>query len=160
MKYGTYYRILGLKLSASHKEIKKRFIELSLKYHPDRCARKDPNSKARFQEILEAYKALIHLKLQKGHERHGASSTETTAFSFDSSRNFRKSSARDGSEKSHSVGSSYDSRWLSAGQKAHHESRLSGQQQEDDEKRRRSYVKGVIVAGCILLYSGWYLTKA
>lgn len=50
------YQTLGLDESASLKEIKQAYRELSLKYHPDRNREKGTDKK--FKEITEAYQFL------------------------------------------------------------------------------------------------------
>ena len=54
-----YYKILGVKRSASDREIKKAFRKLSLKWHPDK---NEPDMKeeaeAKFKSIAEAYTVL------------------------------------------------------------------------------------------------------
>ncbi len=52
-----YYKILGVKPSATHAEIKKAYRALAFKYHPD----KNPGnalSEAQFKEVNEAYATL------------------------------------------------------------------------------------------------------
>jgi curved DNA-binding protein CbpA len=51
------YEILGINKNASLEEIKKKYIKLVLKYHPDR--NKDPNASIEFIKINEAYKKII-----------------------------------------------------------------------------------------------------
>nr|CAH8873420.1 unnamed protein product [Trichobilharzia regenti] len=51
-----YYAILNVKSTASQEEIKEAYLDLSKKYHPDRC--NDEGSKMRFAEISEAYSIL------------------------------------------------------------------------------------------------------
>ncbi|TBR07651.1 MAG: hypothetical protein EPO62_07900 [Candidatus Nitrosotenuis sp.] len=50
------YQTLGLNESASLKEIKQAYRQLSLKYHPDR--NKERESDKKFKEITEAYQFL------------------------------------------------------------------------------------------------------
>lgn len=50
------YQTLGLDESASLKEIKQAYRQLSLKYHPDR--NKESESDKKFKEITEAYQFL------------------------------------------------------------------------------------------------------
>lgn len=50
------YQTLGLSESASLKEIKRAYRQLSLKYHPDR--NKEETSDKKFKEITEAYQFL------------------------------------------------------------------------------------------------------
>ncbi|MCB0836172.1 MAG: J domain-containing protein [Bacteroidetes bacterium] len=57
MQYKDYYKILGVKRSASEEEIKKAFKQLAIKYHPD----KNPGNTAaeeKFKEINEAKEVL------------------------------------------------------------------------------------------------------
>ena len=54
MAIKDYYRILGVKTSATHSEIKKAYRSLAFKYHPD----KNPGNhmaEAHFKEVQEAY---------------------------------------------------------------------------------------------------------
>ena len=48
-----YYRLLGVKKSASDKEVKKAFRKLALKYHPDKSS--EPGAEEKFRQIAEAY---------------------------------------------------------------------------------------------------------
>lgn len=52
-----YYHILGVHESSSEAEIKSRFRELAMRYHPDQ--NDDPASHRRFVEINQAYETLI-----------------------------------------------------------------------------------------------------
>ena len=55
----NYYNVLGIKKSASQKEISKAYRKLALKYHPDRnssCSKVKCEQK--FKEISEAYQVL------------------------------------------------------------------------------------------------------
>jgi len=54
MNLDKYYQTLGIGRNASQTEIKKRFRELALEYHPDRS----PTTESKFKEILEAYEIL------------------------------------------------------------------------------------------------------
>jgi curved DNA-binding protein CbpA len=51
-----YYQILGVSSKASPEELRKSYISLSLKHHPDRST--DPTSTVKFQEIANAYSVL------------------------------------------------------------------------------------------------------
>jgi DnaJ-class molecular chaperone len=52
------YRVLGIKPSASDKEIKEAYRKLCLKYHPDRNPDNKEEAEKRFKEISEAYRIL------------------------------------------------------------------------------------------------------
>ncbi|KAA0200846.1 Chaperone protein DnaJ [Fasciolopsis buskii] len=52
-----YYAVLHVTPTASHKEIKKAFFELSKKYHPD-ISGDDPQSRTKFVELTEAFSVL------------------------------------------------------------------------------------------------------
>ena len=53
-----YYKILGIDADASSDDIKKAYRKLALKWHPDKNPDNSEKSKARFQEISEAYGTL------------------------------------------------------------------------------------------------------
>ncbi len=48
-----YYKVFGLRKTATKEEIKKTYRELAKKYHPD--VNKSPDATAKMQEIQEAY---------------------------------------------------------------------------------------------------------
>ena len=64
----TYYDDLGLTPKASSDEIKKAFIELSKKHHPD-INPEDPESHERFQRISEANSVLGNPRLRKSYDK-------------------------------------------------------------------------------------------
>ena len=53
------YRLLGLKQSATYDELRQRFRELALKYHPDKNKTKKIQAAKKFTKILEAYEKII-----------------------------------------------------------------------------------------------------
>lgn len=59
MKFKNYYKILGVKRTASSNDIKKRFKELAQIYHPDKNKSKEATDI--FKELLEAYSVLGNL---------------------------------------------------------------------------------------------------
>lgn len=65
-----YYELLGIKRTASDKEIKQAFRRLARQYHPD----VNPGNKAaeaRFKEINEAHEVLSHLEKRKKYDQFG-----------------------------------------------------------------------------------------
>ncbi len=55
-----YYKVLNLEPHASLDEIKKRYRELALKYHPDRNPQNNEQSESKFKMITEAYNSLMN----------------------------------------------------------------------------------------------------
>ena len=53
----SYYDILGVTKDVSDPELKKAYFKQAKKWHPDLC-KDDPNAKANFQKINEAYSIL------------------------------------------------------------------------------------------------------
>jgi molecular chaperone DnaJ len=66
----NYYRILGVRKKASLKEIKKRFRQLALQYHPDRNPG-DPISEEHFKLVAEAYQVLSDGKNRRLYDQKG-----------------------------------------------------------------------------------------
>jgi molecular chaperone DnaJ len=66
----NYYEILGLKEGASVKDIKKRFRQLALQYHPDRNPG-DPISEEHFKLVAEAYHVLSDGKKRRLYDQKG-----------------------------------------------------------------------------------------
>lgn len=64
----THYEVLDLDPTASTKEIKKAYIELSMKYHPDKNP-DDPDSASKFHEITQAYATLSDGKLRRIYDK-------------------------------------------------------------------------------------------
>lgn len=60
MKFKNYYKILGVKRTASTADIKKRYKDLVKIFHPDKH-NNHPNVVRKFQEIKEAYDILGNL---------------------------------------------------------------------------------------------------
>ncbi|KAL1291117.1 chaperone protein dnaJ 1, mitochondrial isoform X4 [Arachis ipaensis] len=52
-----YYQVLGISENATQDEIKKAFLLLAKKYHPD-ANKNNPSAKRKFQDIREAYETL------------------------------------------------------------------------------------------------------
>jgi len=64
-----YYDILGVKRDADDAAIKKAYRKAAKKYHPD--VNKDPDAKAKFQEIQDAYEVLSDEKKRKLYDQFG-----------------------------------------------------------------------------------------
>lgn len=71
MQYKDYYNILGVKKTASDKEIKSAFRKLARKYHPD-LNPNDREAEAKFKEVNEAYEALSDDEKRKKYDQFGA----------------------------------------------------------------------------------------
>lgn len=70
MEYVDYYKILGVKSSASEQEIKKAYKKLAVKYHPDKNPG-DKNAEDKFKEISEAYTVLSDKEKRKQYDLYG-----------------------------------------------------------------------------------------
>ncbi|XP_059178732.1 dnaJ homolog subfamily B member 9-like [Physella acuta] len=64
-----YYKILGVRKSASDKEIKKAFRKLALKYHPDK--NKEKGAEEKFLKIGKAYEILSDPEKRKQYDMNG-----------------------------------------------------------------------------------------
>ena len=64
-----YYRILGIKQSATQQEVKKAYRRLSQKYHPDLNPEKDATDK--FAKINVAYEVLSDVDKRRKYDQYG-----------------------------------------------------------------------------------------
>lgn len=64
-----YYEILGVKKTASDRDIKRAFRKLALKYHPDK--NKEEGAEEKFREMAEAYSVLSDEDKRKQYDRFG-----------------------------------------------------------------------------------------
>lgn len=63
------YEVLGVSKTSTHKEIRKAFLGLSKKYHPDLST--DPDASDKFKEINEAYEILSNNDKREAYDNHG-----------------------------------------------------------------------------------------
>jgi len=57
--YAKYYKLLGIPTDATYDEVRKRFRELVLKYHPDRYIGSKKKAAEKFKKIFEAYQKIM-----------------------------------------------------------------------------------------------------
>lgn len=69
-EYKDYYAILGVNKTEDIKQIKKKFRQLALKYHPDRN-QGNKAAEAKFKEISEAYDVLSDRDKRAKYDRFG-----------------------------------------------------------------------------------------
>ena len=69
-EFKDYYAILGANKTASASEIKKKFRQLALKYHPDRN-QGNKQAEAKFKEVSEAYEVLSDVEKRSQYDRFG-----------------------------------------------------------------------------------------
>ncbi len=70
MSKKDYYEILGIPRSATGAEIKKAYLNLAKKYHPD-CNKDDPDTEKKFKEAGEAYEVLKDEQKRSAYDRFG-----------------------------------------------------------------------------------------
>ena len=69
MRYKDYYETLGLQPGATPEEIKKAFLWLARKYHPDVC--KEAAAEETFKQINEAYQTLSDPQKREAYDQLG-----------------------------------------------------------------------------------------
>lgn len=72
MPDSDYYKILGVKKSATYEEIKKAYRKLAMKYHPDHT-KGDKAAEEKFKKISEAYAVLSDKEKRKQYDMFGSS---------------------------------------------------------------------------------------
>jgi molecular chaperone DnaJ len=65
-----YYKILGLRKGVSLEQIKSRFRQLALRFHPDRNP-EDPNAEEQFKLVAEAYHVLSNRQRRRLYDDEG-----------------------------------------------------------------------------------------
>ena len=71
-KEEDYYKVLGVKKTATEAEIKKAFKKLAIKYHPDKNQDDPDGAKAKFQVIANAYEVLSDETKRRIYDQQGA----------------------------------------------------------------------------------------
>jgi len=71
MDYKDYYKILGVKKSATQQEIKKAYRKMAAKYHPDKNP-DDAGAEQKFKEVGEAYEVLKDPEKRKLYDKAGS----------------------------------------------------------------------------------------
>ena len=66
-----YYKMLGVKKTASETEIKKAYRKLAMKYHPDH-SKGDKSAEEKFKKISEAYAVLSDKEKRKQYDTFGS----------------------------------------------------------------------------------------
>lgn len=137
----NFYDVLGVKPTASEKEIKTKYYELSKKYHPDTHKTTDATSALkRFQEVGLAYETLGNKAKRKSYDislRGTASSTSTPHSDYDADENdevFRNL------KRSEQIRQNYRHRGKASSAKSDFEAyqRRTASSQYDEMKRRPS----------------------
>ena len=63
----TLYDVLGVKIHAERAEIKRAYVDLALKLHPDK--NKDASANAQFLRVKEAYSTLANADDRRAYDR-------------------------------------------------------------------------------------------
>jgi len=74
-----YYSILGTPRDATPEEIKKKYRQIAMKYHPDRNPG-DKEAEERFKEAAEAYEVLRDPEKRRLYDRYGHEGVSSTGF--------------------------------------------------------------------------------
>lgn len=77
----NYYQILGVSKEVTEKQLKKRYRELAMQYHPD----KNPDNKQaqeKFKEIAEAYQVLSDPTKKQNYDNYGTSQFDAQGFNW------------------------------------------------------------------------------
>ncbi len=74
-----YYQVLGVSRGADVDEIKKKYRQIALKYHPDRNPG-DKNAEEKFKEAAEAYEVLRDPEKRRLYDAYGHEGLSSTGF--------------------------------------------------------------------------------
>jgi molecular chaperone DnaJ len=74
-----YYRVLGVSRDANVDDIKKKYRQIALKYHPDRNPG-DKNAEEKFKEAAEAYEVLHDPEKRRLYDLYGHEGLSSTGF--------------------------------------------------------------------------------
>jgi len=66
-----YYKLLGVERNAQQDEIKRKYRELAMKYHPDKN-RNDPSAESTFKSVSQAYQVLSDKDKRRTYDLTGA----------------------------------------------------------------------------------------
>jgi curved DNA-binding protein CbpA len=66
----SFYEVLGVPKDAAAADIKKAYMRLALRYHPDKNP-DNPEAEARFKEVSEAYQVLSNEERRATYDRYG-----------------------------------------------------------------------------------------
>ncbi|EPY53121.1 meiotically upregulated Mug184 [Schizosaccharomyces cryophilus OY26] len=114
-----YYSILEVSKNATAQEVRKQYLALAFKYHPDRNYGNESTAAKKFQKVQTAYDVLKDVSKRRVYDSHYSSNSKT-ARGFKSKDSFR---------------SSFSSRKTSA-YAAYHEANKDERYKQDSGKRR------------------------
>ena len=88
MQQATYYDILGVDRTATAAEIRKKYLKLSLKYHPDKNPNNSEEAKAKFVEIGAAYETLSDPVQRRMYDQELRTGGRSSGHAFSTSQGF------------------------------------------------------------------------
>lgn len=88
MSKENYYEVLGVKRDATEGEIRKAYLTLSLKWHPDKNPTNKEQAEEKFKKISEAYETLFYTEKKAKYDLAQSSTTPIENFILDVQENF------------------------------------------------------------------------